>query len=110
MDFVRKDSRARWKSLESVSQFGWAGSAVLGGLLSDRYDYTFTFLVTALVQSAGTLGYLLLLPLVPTDEKKLADERRGGERRSREGGGGGEAPMGEPLLGREERGSMPDVV
>lgn len=75
MDFVPKNERARWKSLESVSQFGWCGSAVLGGYLADKYDYTFTFLITAILQSVGVVGYTLLLPLVPRSEKALADAR-----------------------------------
>ena len=76
MDFVPKNERARWKSLESVSQFGWCGSAVLGGLLSDKFDYSFTFLITAILQSVGVLGYSLLLPLVPRSEKDLAEQVR----------------------------------
>lgn len=39
MDTVPRDKRARWKSLESVTAFGWCGSAVIGGALADRYDY-----------------------------------------------------------------------
>lgn len=39
MDTVRRDTRARWKSLESVTAFGWCGSAVIGGALADRYSY-----------------------------------------------------------------------
>ena len=42
MDYVPKNTRARWKSLESVSQFGWCGSALAGGLLADRYGYART--------------------------------------------------------------------
>ena len=38
MDFVAKEFRARWKSLESVVQFGWCGSAVVGGWLGDRSE------------------------------------------------------------------------
>jgi hypothetical protein len=37
MDFVPKQERARWKSLESVGAFGWCGSAALGGILADKY-------------------------------------------------------------------------
>lgn len=37
MDYVPKKYRARWKSLESVVQFGWCGSAVVGGWIGDRY-------------------------------------------------------------------------
>lgn len=71
MDFVPKQERARWKSLESVSQFGWCGSAALGGYFADRWDYTFTFLITATVQTIGVLLFGLLLPLVPTREDDL---------------------------------------
>ena len=31
MDYVPKSTRARWKALDSVSMFGWCGSAALGG-------------------------------------------------------------------------------
>jgi MFS family permease len=46
MDFVPKDQRARWKSLESIAQFGWCGSAALGGWLADKHGYSFTFLIS----------------------------------------------------------------
>jgi len=36
MDFVPKNERARWKSLESVGAFGWCGSALVGGYLADK--------------------------------------------------------------------------
>jgi MFS family permease len=68
MDFVPKDERARWKSLDSVAAFGWCGSAALGGWLSDRFDYTYTFLITAILQSVGIAVWSLLLPLVPRTE------------------------------------------
>ena len=70
MDFVPKNQRARWKSLESVASFGWCGSAAIGGWLSDRAngDYTFTFLITAIIQTIGTLIFALLWPLVPVRE------------------------------------------
>jgi MFS family permease len=68
MDFVPKDQRARWKSLDSVAAMGWCGSAAFGGYLSDRYDYTSTFLVTAIVQSIGCAVFALALPLVPRHE------------------------------------------
>ncbi len=53
MDFVPKDVRARWQSLDSVSWFGWCGSSAVGGWLADKFNYTFTFLITAIVQSLG---------------------------------------------------------
>ena len=71
MDNVPKDQRGRWKSLESVSSFGWSGSAALGGYLASKYDYTFTFIITASIQTIGNLFLILLMPLVPKDEKKV---------------------------------------
>ena len=68
MDFVPKEERARWKSLESVAAFGWCGSAALGGWLADKYDYTYTFLITALLQTFGYLVFSSLIPLVPRQE------------------------------------------
>lgn len=75
MDYVPKNERARWKSLESISSFGWCGSAALGGYFSDRWDYTFTFFITALIQTAGTLCFALLLPLVPKKEADLVQQQ-----------------------------------
>jgi MFS family permease len=71
MDYVPKNERARWKSLESISDVGWCGSAALGGYLSDRWNYSVTFFVTACLQLAGTLIWSLLLPLVPIKEQPL---------------------------------------
>ena len=72
MDYCPKDQRARWLSLESVSQFGWCGSAAVGGWISDRYDYQHTFFITALIQTFGILIFTLLLPLVPRKESDLS--------------------------------------
>jgi MFS family permease len=68
MDFVPKHERARWKSLDSVASFGWCGSAALGGWLADKFDYTYTFLITAVLQSIGIVVWSFLLPLVPRKE------------------------------------------
>ena len=74
MDFVPKDQRARWKSLDSVASFGWCGSAAFGGWLADKYDYTHTFLLTAIFQIVSTGVWCLLLPLVPRVEGSSPDE------------------------------------
>ena len=74
MDSVPKSSRARWKSLESISVFGWCGSAAVGGILSDKFGYAFTFDITAALQASGAAMLLFLMPLVPIDEKKRADD------------------------------------
>ncbi|KAJ1618774.1 major facilitator superfamily domain-containing protein [Pavlovales sp. CCMP2436] len=76
MDYVPKSSRARWKSLESVSQFGWCGSAAIGGWLGDRYGYSYTFLLTAAIQGSATLLVATLLPLVPRREADGAAQLR----------------------------------
>ena len=68
MDYVPKDQRARWKSLDSVASFGWCGSAAFGGWLADKYDYTHTFLVTAIFQIVSLIIWCCLAPLVPREE------------------------------------------
>ena len=60
-DYVPKKHRAKWASLESVNSSTWAGSACLGGFLSDAIGYRHTFLVTAALQ---TVALLLYTPLV----------------------------------------------
>jgi MFS family permease len=75
MDFVPKATRARWKSLQNVTTFGWCGSAAIGGYLADRYDYATTFLVTAALQATGTLIVSSLLFIIP----RSMDFEAGGE-------------------------------
>ena len=63
--------RARWKSLDSISTASWCGSAVLGGWIADRYDYTLTFLVTAALQFvAGVMLFAPLLFIAPRFESE----------------------------------------
>jgi sugar phosphate permease len=70
MDFVEKNTRARWKSLDSISDFGWCGSAALGGYIADKWDYSVTFMITAVIQSISIIFFALLLPLVPRKEQQ----------------------------------------
>eukprot|EP00039_Didymoeca_costata_P019048 m.336036 g.336036 ORF g.336036 m.336036 type:complete len:474 (-) comp17739_c0_seq1:3189-4610(-) len=70
MDTVPETQRARWKSLESVAQFGWCGSAVIGGLVSDKHGYERTFIITAGIQALATLILIPLIFIVPMEEKK----------------------------------------
>jgi MFS family permease len=74
MDFVPKSVRGRWKSLDAVAAFGWCGSAAFGGWLADKYDYTYTFFLTAIIQSVGLGVWCLLLPLVPRHENEASPE------------------------------------
>jgi len=81
MDYVPKNQRGRWKSLESIAAFGWCGSAALGGWTSDHAhgDYTYTFRITAAIQSLGILTWALLLPLVPRREDSFENTPEEGE-------------------------------
>jgi MFS family permease len=76
MDYVPSSQRARWKSLESIGSFGWAGSAVLGGWLADKYDYTTTFLITAALQGTGALLHLTLINLVPRENAEKEEKEK----------------------------------
>jgi MFS family permease len=67
MDFVPKSSRGIWSAFDSLTAFGWSGSALLGGYIADQYGYGATFLVTAGMQTLGWLIIALMLPLVPKD-------------------------------------------
>ena len=64
MDSVPSNQRARWKSLESIAAFGWTGSALVGGILSDEHSYQFTFAITAWMQLASGLILLIIQPHV----------------------------------------------
>jgi len=69
MDYVDKKARGKWTSFESISSFGWSGSAVAGGIMVDHFGYGFTFAITAAVQFSGWCLTLLLLPIVPRKER-----------------------------------------
>ena len=63
----------RWKSLESIGSLGWSGSAVLGGYLADKYDYSVTFLITVLFQFLGSVIQFSLVNVVPKEKKTLVE-------------------------------------
>lgn len=63
MDFVPKKQRARWNSLEGLSMFTWAGSAVLGGFLVDAHGYRFCFFISSVVYLVGVLLETVLIPI-----------------------------------------------
>ena len=68
MDNVPSNQRARWKALESIASFGWTGSALVGGLLSDEHSYQFTFSITATMQLCGCLLLLVIRPFVEAED------------------------------------------
>ena len=96
MDYVPKSTRARWKSLESISMFGWCGSALAGGVLADRFGYTKTFLITIGLQASGMLFYAQLLGIV----QKEADLAKKAKRSPLDDAATGELDA--PLLGGQE--------
>eukprot|EP00658_Telonema_sp_P-2_P064787 TRINITY_DN5408_c0_g1_i2.p1 TRINITY_DN5408_c0_g1~~TRINITY_DN5408_c0_g1_i2.p1 ORF type:complete len:193 (-),score=49.37 TRINITY_DN5408_c0_g1_i2:129-707(-) len=58
MDYSNKESRAKWSAMESFSNFSWAGSAVIGGIIADAYGYHGTFLVTTCLHYVATLAII----------------------------------------------------
>jgi hypothetical protein len=70
MDYPRKSTRGRWNSLDSVTRFGWSGSAVLGGYIIDRWDYGASFLATGLAQILSASVLFVLLPLLGDDHER----------------------------------------
>src|SRR5690606_4195158 len=48
MDHVPSSERGYWSAFESLTRFGWSGSAVVGGMLMDKYGYGITFMATSL--------------------------------------------------------------
>ena len=60
-DFTPSTERGMWNAFLSIGVAGWAGSALLGGILADQHGYTFVIFITSVVY-AGSL--LLLMPLV----------------------------------------------
>ncbi len=67
-----QEARAKWNSLESVTGATWAGSAVVGGLLVDRYGFLLNNLATASLQLISTLPLFLVLGLVPREHTTAA--------------------------------------
>jgi MFS family permease len=73
MDFCARENRGFWNAVDSVTRFGWSGSAVLGGFLVDRYDYGATFLATGVMLfAAASLWPLLFATLDALDAKNAA--------------------------------------
>ena len=71
MDAVPRNRRGFWKSMESISAVGWSGSAFVGGMISEKGDYSKTFIVTAIITCCGIPLLLLLSTIVPKNEKLI---------------------------------------
>jgi len=75
-DYISKRHRAKWNALDSINTSSWAGSAVLGGLLSDRFGYLHVFLVTAAIGLIANAMYLPLAWLVAVEDRPRAGRRQ----------------------------------
>ena len=104
MDYVSQSTRARWKSLDSIATFGWCGSAALGGVLSDKYSYTYTFVLTAALQATATAMVVPLWGIVANENEGNKDEAIDGdaEGNSREFKGGTSVAVAPSLHGDDD--------
>jgi hypothetical protein len=91
-DYVIKKNRAKWNALESLNTFSWSGSALLGGLLIDRFGYQVTFLITAALQASSAACLLPLLLLVQAEKgaRGFGGRSNGGDGSRGSGGLGGD--------------------
>ena len=62
------ERRGFWNGLQSVSAFGWSGSAALGGVLIERRGFEFVFFVTCGIQMLSWLVRGVVVMLVPRQE------------------------------------------
>eukprot|EP00937_MAST-01D_sp_MAST-1D-sp2_P001856 g1856.t1 len=76
MDYVSKGSRGKVNSLESISQFGWSGSAIVGGVLLDRDGFQAVFFVTAAMQFISWAMLFSLRGVVVDEEHASACARK----------------------------------
>ncbi|CAM9678952.1 unnamed protein product, partial [Ectocarpus fasciculatus] len=68
MDLVPASERARWNSVESINAASWAGSAMLGGYIIDKYGIIVNFTITVLVQIfVGTAPLILVSSYIPAE-------------------------------------------
>ena len=51
-----------------MASFGWAGSALVGGMMSDTHGYSFAFAITATMQLVGVWMQAPLVYLVAKQE------------------------------------------
>jgi len=68
MDVVPTEQRARWAALNSIRSLSFAASAVVGGVLADRYGYELSFDVTVHALLISTIAAIPLLIWFPKAE------------------------------------------
>ena len=72
MDYVKKEHRAKWASLDSFTQAGWSGSAAVGGYLIQHYSYQLCFLVACGFHLSSCAVRWPLMWVVPKTVVKVA--------------------------------------
>ena len=85
-DYVKKEERGFWNALESITRVGWSGSAMVGGVIVNRFGFGWSFGLTAGMQFLAWCIRCTLLPLVPRREADAAAERSGGSGSGSDGG------------------------
>lgn len=73
MDYVPKAARAKWNSLESVTSFGWSGSAFVGGYLVQRHGFGATFAATATMQVGCPTAILIVVGVLVVGSVRCAE-------------------------------------
>eukprot|EP01068_Selenidium_serpulae_P010029 Selendium_serpulae@DN5375_c0_g1_i1.p1 len=73
-DYTKTSQRGKYNAIESINSVTWCGSAVIGGIISDKTDYRFSFVVTAGVYTIGLLFYCPVLFLLPQDKPHKQDD------------------------------------
>merc|ERR1712151_1084882 len=74
-DFVSKEHRSKWNSLQSIAGLGWSGSAFVGGIIIEHFGFTMVFYCTAAMQAISVLLRFVIMPLVPRSEARLQSPR-----------------------------------
>lgn len=69
-DFIPSSQRGRWNSLHSLTSMTWNGSAVIGGILCDKYGYGRTFAFTAGLYLLAAVFWIPLIHWVPKEKVK----------------------------------------
>lgn len=70
-DYVSKEHRSKWNSLQNLAALGWSGSAALGGIIIDKYGFATVFYCTAALQALSIFLRFFIMPLVPRSEDQL---------------------------------------
>ena len=69
-DTVPSNELARWTAIGTIHAASFAGTAVIGGHLIEKFGYGNTFYITACINLIGVFCVLPVVHLVPTNEKE----------------------------------------